>query len=446
MIHTNEFPFLNDLFNTINEMNITYCVLRNYTTLPYDTNGSDIDIFIDPNDFEDFHKIIKKIALKYNGEVISVLKAPNVNDIAIMGNYKENWWGIRFDTFTYIGTNDCMIFTNQFIVSRIELHNGIKVTNYHDAVILAFLKEIIGAKKYNQRYSSEAILFFEKEMDIYKNEFLNVLPKDMVENVLVPLLMDKISFTKKISKKLFSGYRKMSFTSKRWVYFYELFLIYFYKFKRLIMTPGFSVTFLGTDGSGKSTIIESVVPILEKSLHNKISYSHMRPNMIPNIGELFGKTMIKNEITDPHAAKSSGFIGSLMRLGYYSFDYIVGYWKLVHVKLAQKTTIWIFDRYYYDYLIDPKRARINLPSWMIKGMMFFIPKPDLILCLGTKPEIIHSRKPELPFDEVVKQVNELKDFSNNEKKAVWIDTGKPLDKSVNETLETIKSKMALRYN
>ena len=234
-MHTNEFPFLNDLFNTINEMNITYCVLRNYDTLPYDTNGSDIDIFIDPNDFDNFHKIIKEVAFKYNGEVISVLNASNVKDIAIMGNFKENWWGIRFDTFTYIGTNDCMIFTNQFIVNRIESHNGIKVANYQDAVILAFIKEIIGAKKYNQRYSNDAIKFFLEETDTYKNEFLNVLPENIVEKVLVPLLMNQIPFTKKISKTLFNGYRKKSLSIKKVTYFYELFLIYFYKFKRLIV-------------------------------------------------------------------------------------------------------------------------------------------------------------------------------------------------------------------
>ena len=445
-MYSNEFPFLNDLFTTINKRNITYCVLRNYNTLPYDTNGSDIDIFIDPNDFHTFHKMIKEIAYKYNGEIISVLTAPNVKDIAIMGIYKGSWWGIRFDTFTYIGTNDCMIFTNQFVINRIELHNNIKVANYHDAVILAFIKEIIGARKYNKRYSDDAIKFFLEEKNTYKNEFLNVLPEDTVEKILVPLLLNQIPFEQEISKTLFTGYRKKDFTTKKILFFYELFLINFYKFKRLLVTPGFSVTFLGTDGSGKSTIIEKIVPLLENPLHNEILYSHMRPNMIPNIGELFGKKITESEIIEPHAAKPSGFVGSLMRLGYYSFDYIIGYWKIVHVKLAQKTTVWIFDRYYYDYLIDPKRARINLPSWVIKGVGLFIPKPDLILCLGTKPEIIHSRKPELPFDEVVKQVNKLKDFSNNEKKAIWIDTGKSLDESVNETLETIKSKMASRYN
>jgi thymidylate kinase len=445
-LHSNEYPFLTDLFNTINKLNITYCVLRNYDTLPYDTNGSDIDIFIDPNNFHMFHETIKNIAQKYGGEIISVLNAYNVIDIAIMGNYNGNNWGIRFDTFTYIGTNDCTILTNKFVIDRIELHNGIKVANYHDAIIVAFTKEIIGAKKYDKRYSDEAIKFFKKEKDIYKNEFLNVLPQNTVNNILTPLLMDEISFTKEISNALFTGYRKKHFEVRKLAYLYDLYMIYKYKFKRLIVTPGFSIAFLGTDGSGKSTIIENIIPFLEKPLHNKILYSHMRPNMVPNIGMLFGKTMAANEIQNPHTAKSSGFIGSLMRLGYYGFDYIVGYWRLVHIRLAQKTTIWIFDRYCYDYLIDPKRTRINLPGWIVKGVIFFFPKPNLILCLGAKPEIIHERKLELPFDEVVKQVEKLKYFSDHEKKAVWIDTGKSLDESVNQTLKTIKSKMASRYS
>ena len=97
-------------------------------------------------------------------------------------------------------------------------------------------------------------------------------------------------------------------------------------------------------------------------------------------------------------------------------------------------------------MVDPKRARINLPIWMIKRMMFFIPEPDLILCLGAEPKVIHDRKPELPLDEVIEQVSKLKYFCESEKKAIWIDTGKSLDVAVKQTLETIVNKMASRYN
>ncbi len=70
---------------------------------------------------------------------------------------------------------------------------------------------------------------------------------------------------------------------------------------------------------------------------------------------------------------------------------------------------------------------------------------SIILCLGTDPEIIHQRKPELLLEEIRRQVSELKDFCNQNPHAVWIDTGESIDKSTNESLKAIVTRMAHRY-
>lgn len=67
-------------------------------------------------------------------------------------------------------------------------------------------------------------------------------------------------------------------------------------------------------------------------------------------------------------------------------DYTFGYFKKVFPVILTKSKIFIFDRYYYDYYIDPKRAKINLPIWILKIGEVFVPKPDLILCLGGNPQ------------------------------------------------------------
>ena len=150
-------------------------------------------------------------------------------------------------------------------------------------------------------------------------------------------------------------------------------------------------------------------------------------------------------IKNPHELKSSGIIGSLLRLFYYSFDYIFGYVIKVYPVIVKKSSIWIFDRYYYDYMIDPKRARLSLPSWIINSMNLLIPKPDLILCFGANPKVIFDRKPELPLAEIEKQVNKLRIFAKNNNNAVWIDTEKSIEESTNEAFITILEKMSNRY-
>ena len=105
-----------------------------------------------------------------------------------------------------------------------------------------------------------------------------------------------------------------------------------------------------------------------------------------------------------------------------------------------------FDRYYYDFILDPKRACLSLPKWLVRMFEACVPTPDLIVCLGAEAEIIHNRKPELPLDEVERQVNELKKFAKSRKKAVWVDTACSVDESVTQTMREILNMMSSRFS
>jgi hypothetical protein len=51
--------------------------------------------------------------------------------------------------------------------------------------------------------------------------------------------------------------------------------------------------------------------------------------------------------------------------------------------------------------------------------------------------MIHARKPELPLDEVARQVADLRRFCEKNKRAVWIDTGCAIEESVDKALGAI---------
>ena len=160
---------------------------------------------------------------------------------------------------------------------------------------------------------------------------------------------------------------------------------------------------------------------------------------------MFSKKKYTGPTTNPHAAKPSGFLGSLFRLFYYTLDYTFGYFIKIYPQNVKKSTIWFFDRYYYDYLIDPKRARISLPPWIIKAVSYIVPKPDLIICLGANPDVIFKRKPELPLSEIKIQVEKLKKFVEENKNSYWIDTGKSIEVSTNQVFKLIIDNMSKRY-
>ena len=436
--------FLSIFFQKLNTHNISYCILRNYESLPTSLNGSDLDILIAKKDINNFYNLLNETLEVTNGKIITQYGALTPR-ICIIGGGNGEWYGIQFDVHEGIlPYKTTPMFSADFILKRANQHNSIWVANDNDASFIAFLKQIFNNKTYKKKYLLEAQKAWLKNKDsylpilksLYSKEFIQVVNEVLSgesdihinkKNIELLIKLGHLSLTKEVSVK----YKNFISKSK--------------KISRFFSPPGFTITVLGTDGAGKTTIINAIWKPLNEAVHNDIHYEHFRPNLIPSIAELFGAKKSSEPINNPHASRPSGTIGSVIRLFYYTIDYIFGYQFKVYPSLVKSSSIWIFDRYYYDYLIDSKRSRISLPHWVIMGVNLFIPRVDLIICLGTDANKIYKRKPELELDEIKRQLKALKTFQENEKRAVWIDTGSSLDISIDEVLTIIKNKMSQRY-
>lgn len=186
---------------------------------------------------------------------------------------------------------------------------------------------------------------------------------------------------------------------------------------------------MGTDGAGKTTLLNAALPEIESRLGKKFVVRHLKPDFLPPLGQLRG---VKHETgyvcRDPHGSIPSGFVGSLLRITYLTIDYVFGYWFKVRKTIRQEEVAgWIFDRYAYDLLFDPRRFRIQLPGWIIRIYLAVIPKPDRIVCLGGDPAVIFARKPETSLECVTRQVEQLRAYAVADSHAVWIDTTQPLE-------------------
>ena len=93
-------------------------------------------------------------------------------------------------------------------------------------------------------------------------------------------------------------------------------------------------------------------------------YFHFRPMLFGNLGEVAHSAGIKKDVDrnfdKPHRGGKTGILSSLVRLGYYSVDYILGYFLRVK-PVTRITRLAIFDRYYTDIICDSRRIRIYLP-------------------------------------------------------------------------------------
>lgn len=440
-----EASFLIECFERLNDAAIPYCVLRNYASLPYELKGSDIDILVMEREFEKACKLLHSVAAHFGGRCVSTLTGFRTRTSGFCGRHEGKWWGVRFDTFPFVGTNGCDILSADLVLQRCFLHNGVRVANPNDASVVAFLKEVLGAGHDRKGYSKDAARAYHEEHYLYSSALRRFFGERTFKRHLNSLVEGKrndLARQKRILRR-----------SSRWLFFrhHPLQSVARYlsrwlgRFHRIWRPPGFSIAVLGTDGSGKSTIIEGIRPPLERALHTRMLYEHLRPNLLPSLARLFGRLEPEGPVTDPHGSRPSGLVGSLFRITYYSLDYIFGYWLKVFPMLVRRPTIWVFDRYFYDYYVDPLRGRAALPPWVVRAFSLAVPTPDMILCLGANAQVIHARKPELGVEEIERQVAELRRLCKKHKRAVWIDTGCSIEASVDKALDAIASRMAARY-
>lgn len=203
---------------------------------------------------------------------------------------------------------------------------------------------------------------------------------------------------------------------------------------------GIFIAIIGVDGSGKTTIINTLLKNLNSNSNLNVVTKHLRPGILPPLSsfslnkkgdsELVGSVM-------PHSSKPSGTFGSLFRILYLTLDYIFGYWFYIFPGILLKNKIFIFDRYAYDLEVDPYRFRIKLNKFVIKIFSATIPKPDLVLCLIGDGKVICERKKELSYEETARQINLMTKLSLLNKNFVTINVDKKVDDSVQEALHVL---------
>lgn len=208
--------------------------------------------------------------------------------------------------------------------------------------------------------------------------------------------------------------------------------------RRLWNRPGIFVVVLGLDGAGKSTLIELVRHDFDRLMHTKIKIQHSRPNLLPPLAKLFGQERKQTgPFTNPHAKKPSNMLISILRLAYYTVDYLTGYWFRVYPQLLKFSSVFIFDRYFYDFLADPARYRLSLPNGVLRLFESIVPKPDLVILLEIDPEIAYKRKPHLPLKELREQSARFADLTKKLKAVEVIDSSSPIEHCRKEMLNVL---------
>lgn len=156
------------------------------------------------------------------------------------------------------------------------------------------------------------------------------------------------------------------------------------------------VVFLGPDGCGKSSVVEQLQSRLSGTFRG-VEVFHLRPRWGRG-GERIGPPVV-----DPHSLPSRGVVLSAVKLVYWALDYnLINLWRCLEW-VTRSPRLIMFDRYYHDILVDPRRFRYGAPMWLARGFACLVPSPDLWIVLDAPADVIHSRKQEVSLAETERQ-------------------------------------------
>lgn len=419
--------FLSEFFGELECRSIRYAVLRGANKLPDSLDGGDVDIFVPSSQVAATVGTMVEISRKCGGHIIARMIAPHFVQTEMMGCVDGVWWGCCIDLFDGVYVESVLPIAGETLLNhRVDNGMGVWMLPHDLGDYLGFVKELLVAGKRSARYEAGAKRMVALGAD-------DVLPSCACRAFIRKALGDGTTSARVFVRSWMIGtaLRHPIYFWKNWIGFVSS------RVARYIRPCGKMIAVLGTDGSGKSTLLNEILPLIQTMTHKSTVVHHLKPDFLPPLGRLRGVKYEPGHIcTNPHGSRPSGMVGSFVRLIYLTADYIFGYWLKVRFKIS-RTPIgyWIFDRYAYDLLLDPKRFRIALPRWIIKLFICLIPKPDIVFCLGGDPEKIFLRKPETNIEEVRRQVKALHDFAGTHPNAVWIDTTRSLDESVDEFLK-----------
>lgn len=395
-------------FNALDEEGIDWLVLRNHEGLPQANRSKDVDLGLDKADFLRAEKAISYALLSVGFDRVFVENFQYVRCLTFFNMNGPAPASIKIDLLDGFVFRGAQVFHFRDILANARRDGDIIVPPMVDDAVMLWMKPLLTGGIVKQKYLADIRRAAREEPAGFRAVLDRVLTPEWAARAWSKIEAGNIEGTIVLKAGLRKSawqraLRRAPFATLRDAAHHIVAELV----RRSWRNPGTLFSIVGPDGVGKTTFIESFsagLARLQVKDEDAILVRHFRPHLLPNINELLtGKREAISEFNNPHSAAPASTLSSLIRITYYWADYVLGYWLKLRGRLIRGHTV-IFDRYFYDFIVDPRRSRLSLPGWVPRLYLAMTPEPDLVFFLDADAEQIFARKQELRPDEIDRQL------------------------------------------
>lgn len=415
--------FVTEFYKRLKKDKIDYCILRNAEEVKLG-DAHDVDMTVSVDRLEDMERDLFETALDYGWRVH--VKTGDIKDDTNIKCYhffraeNQEISIVHFDFFPTFSWNGYVLIDNKTLLEKVD-----KSTIYHaaspeiEAVTKLFIR-LLHNGYIKSKYKRDIYEIFVAKPDSVCSIlrcFLDEKGTEFVQDAVCKELWTKIEKNREYLVKNIKRNSKKSTIKQK-----------MYLAKKAMGRAGIMVAFEGTDGSGKSTIINSLPDVLGNSFpEGMMDYYHWRPGYLKR--ERVSIDGVPVIVSEPHAKKPYGKLKSFAKFMFFNLDYILGYWCSIRWKVAKGHLV-VFDRYYYDYYLDKLRYRLSISDKTLDLFKRIIPKPDITFLLIGDANVLFERKMEITVEEIQNQIDRLEKHKMSFSNPIEIDVNQSIDKAV----------------
>lgn len=407
-----------DLAARLNRAGIRWFVLRGYQGLPWHNPSKDVDLMVEPG-----------AVRQARGLLLEAFRAGGMQrfDAAVFGRI-HCFWGvdpdrrraIHIDLVEGYVSRGLEVFPFGELYRHVTDYHGLPVLDDRMNGMMLLVYKLFGYRhpKLKPAYRRQIRQAAQQDPQWFRQTLDRIAGAKLGGRLWALIRADRFDAVLALAPALSRALERYAWKTQPvktalavpafWVQKADRILLRYRKYAR-------TVAVVGPDGAGKTTFLEALAGEMNFYYRNdpedgRFHLYHFRPGVLPNLGALGERAGLMRQDTDfarPHRSRPAGPLSSLGRIAYYTADYLLG-WQLQVRRDVQYDRYSVFDRYSYDWLVDPLRSRLNLPRQVRRFFVALTPQPGLVFCLEADPDTIYARKQELPPAEIRRQGEEYR--------------------------------------